>query len=623
LQIFSDIKGYAPGLFSNNPLLGCRERKFSNHMMAKGDMIKRLISINKAILAGIRTNEHTIMAVLAVIVGLAAGFGAIGFRYLINFFQTVAYGSSDELLEVVATIPWHIKIWIPALGGLIVGPLVYFLAREAKGHGVPEVMEAVALRGGIIRKRVVLVKSLASAVSISTGGSVGREGPIVQIGSAIGSSLGQMLKVSADRMRTLVGCGAAAGIAATFNAPIAGSMFALEIILGDFGLATFSPIVIASVVATAVSRAYLGDTPAFIVPAYELISAWEFPVYLVLGLFCAAVGVTFTKTLYRIEDLFDSFKIPEYIKAFIGGLILGAVGIFFPQILGVGYGAMDMVLMQQYTWYLMLLLVAVKILATSITIGSGGSGGIFAPSLFLGAMAGGFFGMVVHTLFPTVTASPGAYSIVGMGAVVAATTHGPLSAILILFEMTGDYKIILPLMFSCIVGAIASGQLLMDSIYTLKLGRRGIDIKGGKEVNILKSIYVSEVMTHKVETIPEGCSMEVMADMIAKSKFNSFPVLDGDDNLTGIVSFNDYNDALFDEDLTHLVVAKDLATPDVVTVSASDNLYAALEKISRKDFATLPVVSVRDPRRLVGIVSRRDIIRAYDKAVLKKSLFNH
>ena len=584
-------------------------------------MINRILSKYRSILGRIKTNEHTIMAVLAVVVGLAAGFGAVGFRYLINFIQSIAYGSPDELLEVVATIPWSIKVWIPALGGLVVGPLVYFLAREAKGHGVPEVMEAVALNSGVIRKRVVFVKSLASAISISTGGSVGREGPIVQIGSAIGSTLGQALKVSADRMRTLVGCGAAAGIAATFNAPIAGSMFALEVVLGDFGLATFSPIVIASVVATVVSRAYLGDIPAFIVPAYELVSAWELPLYMVLGVFCAVVGVTFTKTLYRVEDLFDSFKFPEYLKAVVGGMILGVTGLFFPQILGVGYGAMDLALMQQIAWWLMLVLVVVKIGATSITIGSGGSGGVFAPSLFLGAMAGGFFGMVAHTLFPTVTASPGAYSIVGMGAVVAATTHGPLAAILILFEMTGDYKIILPLMFACIVGTITSSQLLKDSIYTLKLARRGIDIKEGKEVNVLKSIRVKEVMSSKIETIPEGSTLVAMADKISKSKFNSFPVLDADDRLAGILSFNDYREAIFDDDLKHLVVAKDLATPDVVTVSAHDNLYAALEKISRKDFATLPVVSADDDGQLVGIISRRDIIGAYDKAVLKKSLF--
>ncbi|MEJ2723519.1 MAG: chloride channel protein [Deltaproteobacteria bacterium] len=246
------------------------------------------------------------MAVLGAIVGLAGGVGAVGFRYLIDLFQYISYGAKGNLLEVATATPWYWKMWIPALGGMVVGPLVYFLAREAKGHGVPEVMEAVALRKGVIRKRVVLVKSLASAVNIGTGGSVGREGPIVQIGSAIGSTIGQVLNVSAERIRTLVGCGAAAGIAATFNAPIAGSMFALEIILGDFGLATFSPIVISSVMATAVSRLFLGNTPAFIVPPYRLVSAWELPLYVILGLLCALVAVAFTTALYRMEDSFSA-----------------------------------------------------------------------------------------------------------------------------------------------------------------------------------------------------------------------------------------------------------------------------------------------------------------------------
>jgi CIC family chloride channel protein len=453
------------------------------------------------------------------------------------------------------------------------------------------------------------------------GGSVGREGPIVQIGSAIGSTLGQVLKVSQDRMRTLVGCGAAAGIAATFNAPIAGSMFALEVILGDFGLATFSPIVISSVVATAVSRAFLGDVPAFIVPNYELVSAWEFPMYLGLGLFCAVVGVLFTKILYLTEDLFDDFKFPEYLKGIIGGMILGVTGLFFPEVLGVGYGGIDMALMQNLAWWVLLLLIIIKILATSITIGSGGSGGIFAPSLFLGAMAGGFFGTVVHHIFPTVTASPGAYSIVGMGAVVSATTHGPLSAMLILFEMTGSYKIILPLMMSCILATIFAGMLKKDSIYTLKLARRGVDIREGKEVNVLRSMSVKDVMSHRVETIKEGSALVEMTDQISKSRFNSFPVLNAANKLAGILSFKDYSEAIYDEDLKFLVVAKDLASENVVTVSSDDNLYTALEKISRKDFSTMPVVSPDDPAELIGIVSRRDIIGAYEKAVLKKSLF--
>jgi CIC family chloride channel protein len=570
----------------------------------------------------LRTSEHTIMAILAAMVGLAGGFGAIGFRYIIGFFQTVSYGSDGNLLELVLDIPWYVRMFIPACGGLVVGPLVYFLAREAKGHGVPEVMEAVALRSGIIRKRVVFIKSLASAVSIATGGSVGREGPIVQIGSAIGSSIGQLLKVSADRIRTLVGCGAAAGIAATFNAPIAGSMFALEIILGDFGLATFSPIVISSVTATAVSRHFLGDSPAFIVPPYQLISAWELPLYVVMGLFCALVAVSFTKILYRSEDLFDQLKAPEYLKAAIGGLTLGVLGLLFPHILCVGYEAIDLSLSQELTWWVLFILIVFKMFATSITIGSGGSGGIFAPSLFLGAMAGGFFGTMVHHIFPKITAPPGAYGIVGMGAVVSGTTHGPLSAILILFEMTGDYKIILPLMMACIISSLASRHLLEDSIYTLKLARRGINIKAGKEINILKSILVKDVMNPEVETIPENITMGRLAQKISKSKYNSFPVVDEEGNLTGVLTFSDYRDAAFDENLHDLVVAKDIATSKVVTVSMDDNLYDAMERITLRDFSILPVVSPHKPSQLLGILTRRDIISVYNQAVIKKSVLD-
>jgi CIC family chloride channel protein len=236
-------------------------------------------------------------------------------------------------------------------------------------------------------------------------------------------------------------------------------------------------------------------------------------------------------------------------------------------------------------------------------------------------MAGGFFGTVIHQMFPTVTASPGAYSIVGMGALVSATTHGPLSAMLILFEMTGNYKIILPLMLSCILATIFAGMLKKDSIYTLKLARRGVNIREGKEVNVLKSMFVKDVMNRHVETIKENSRLGAMTDLISKSKFNSFPVLDGENKLVGILSFNDYSEAIFDEDLKDLVVAKDLSSENVVTALADDDLYTALEKISRKDFSTMPVVSPDDPAELVGIVSRRDIIGAYQKAVLKKSLF--
>jgi CIC family chloride channel protein len=568
------------------------------------------------------TKEHSFMAVLAAIVGVAAGFGAVGFRYLINFIQMIAYGSIDELLGIVSSVPWYLRIAIPAAGGLIVGPLIYFLAREAKGHGVPEVMEAVALRGGVIRKRVVAVKTLASAISIGTGGSVGREGPIVQIGSAIGSVVGQLINTSADRMRTLVGCGAAAGIAATFNAPIAGSIFALEIILGDFGVATFSPIVISSVMATAISRHFLGDFPAFIVPVYELVSVWEFPLYMTLGLVCAIIALLFIKVLYFAEDTFERVRFPEYLKAAVGGVMLGSMGLLFPHILGVGYGAIDLSLAQELSWWFLLMLILIKILATSITIGSGGSGGIFAPSLFLGAMTGAAFGILVNNFFPDITASSGAYAIVGMAAVVSATTHGPLTAILMLFEMTGEYKIILPLMITCIVSSLAIRNLSRESIYTLKLLRRGVNIREGREVNVLKSISVKDVMNPNVETVTERMSQSEISECVTKSKYNSFPMLDHTGKLMGILSFNDYRDAIYNEDLKELIIARDLATTNLVTVTMENNLYDALELITQKDFSIMPVVSSKDASQLMGVLSRRDIIGAYDKAVIKISLLD-
>ena len=585
--------------------------------------MKRRILRIFSIFEQLRTSEQTIMAILAMIVGLAAGLGAVGFRYLINFFQKISYGTSGNLLEHAQTLGWQSVIWVPAVGGLIVGVLVYFFAREAKGHGVPEVMEAIALKGGLIRKRLVLVKTLASAICIASGGSVGREGPIVQIGSAIGSTISQLLKVSTERMKTLVGCGAAAGIAATFNAPIAGAMFALEIILGDFGIATFSPIVISSVTATAISRHFLGDFPAFIVPYYELISSWEFPLYFFLGILCAIVALAFVFLLYRTEDFFDQLRLPEYLRPVLGGIMLGCIALFFPQILGVGYGAIDQVLLQQLSWQFVLCLVFVKIFATSITIGSGGSGGIFAPSLFIGAMVGGFFGILVHNIFPGITASPAAYSIVGMGAVVSATTHGPLTAILMLFEMTGDYKIILPLMITCIISSVVITQIKKESIYTLKLKRKGIDIRAGKEINLLKSISVKSIMNTKVQTLFEGLTMGSLFEIISQSKYNSFPVIDGNNRLTGVLSFNDYSEALFNEDLKNLVIVKDIATSDVVKISVNNNLYDALEKISPRDLSILPVVSSEDETKLLGLLTRRDIMSAYNQAVQKKILSSH
>lgn len=568
----------------------------------------------------LRSNEQTILAVLAVLVGLAGGVGVIAFRSLIEWIQALGYGGRGDVVALAESAPWYLKFWVPAAGGLAVGLLLHFFARESKGQGIPEVMEAVAMKRGMMRKKAVFAKFAASAITIGSGGSAGIQGPIVHIGSGLGSVIGQVLRVSAERMRTLVGCGAAAGIAATFNAPIAGSMFALEIILGEFGIATFSPIVISSVAATAVSRHFLGNTPVFSLPDYQLVSAVELPLYVVLGFLCAGVAVLFSRTLYEVDVVFSRIKGPEYLKPMVGGLIVGSIAVLVPHVLGVGFSVIDHALVSGYSWGFMLLLLGSKVLATSLTIGSGGSGGVFFPALFLGAMTGGVFGEVVHTLLPETTASAGAYGMVAMGALVSGTTHGPMSAILILFEMTGNYRIILPLMIACIISSVAAKQWLEESIYTIKLTKKGVNLKAGKEINVLSSIPVTEAMNPEVETIPENLPLGRLAARISRSKYNSFPVLNERGLLTGVISYLDYHDVVFDENLENLVIVKELATQNVVTVSVDDNLYTALQKIASKDYSILPVVDSNDPGKLLGVLNRRDIMSAYNKAVIKKSV---
>ena len=569
----------------------------------------------------LRQYRRVMMPMLGIVVGLLGGIGAVIFRHLISAFQWLIYFDIEDLAHVAPTLQWWHVLLGPAIGGAIVGPLVYFLAREAKGHGVPEVMNAVAMEGGIIRKRVVVIKSLASAVCIGSGGSVGREGPIVQIGSAIGSALGQVLRVTDDEMRVLVGCGAAAGIAATFNAPMAGAIFALEVILADFALSTFTPIILSSVLATVISRSFLGNFPAFQVPHYQLESPVELGFYLVLGLVAGCVAVAFTTFLYKSEDAWDALKMPEYAKATIGGLMIGAIGLYFPQVMGVGYAAIDTALLNQELWTVLLLLAPLKIIATSMTIGSGGSGGIFAPSLFMGAMAGGAFGAGVHALFPELTAQPGAYALVGMGAVVAGTTHAPIQAFLILFELTQDYRIILPLMICCVISTVVASTLKKESIYTLKLLRRGINIREGKDVNLLQSLKVGDFMTSQPETILQRTPLRNLIRVLPYSQHTSFPVTDDSGKLVGMLSLKDFREVVFEESLLDVVIARDLATIPAISVTADDNLADAMSLINDNGVERLPVIGLKDnPQKVIGILSQRDVISAYNQALQARGL---
>ena len=578
-------------------------------------------SLSNSFVKYTKLSQTTYLMILAIMVGIFGGFGAIGFRMLIAFFQKLATGNSNEVIAVLQAMPWYIKIIIPICGSLIVGPLIFFLAHEAKGHGVPEVMEAVALKNGTIRPRVVLVKSLASAITIGTGGSVGREGPIVQIGSAFASSLGQLLKVSPDRLKILVGCGAAAGIAATFNAPISGAFFALEVIIGNFALQGFSPIIISSVFATAVSRAFLGDFPAFNVPQYSLVSVWEIPLYIILGIITGLIAVSFTTLLYKTEDIFSKIRAPEYTKNSIGGLLIGIILVFFPNVYGVGYETIELALTGNIIWYSALILIFIKLLATNITLGSGGSGGIFAPSLFLGAATGSVFGHLVNRLFPNVTANSGAYAMVGMGAVVAGATYAPITSILILFELTNDYKIILPVMIACTVATVLARKLSSDSIYTKKLSLRGITLDQGREEIIMKTFSVGDLMTAEAPVIDECSSLKEIIKIFMNNQEPYFYVVSKNNKLEGSLSTHHVKDILSAPDsLDRLIIAKDLLVPFEEFVTPNTTLAECMHKFERVETEHLPVLENKNNQKLIGIISKKNIIKLYNREILRKDV---
>jgi len=556
---------------------------------------------------------------LAILIGVLAGYGAVLFKYILKFMQWVFYQNTGDILFFSESIPLWMKIVMPAIGGLVVGLVVSNFASEAKGHGVPEVIQAIALRGGRIRKRVAAAKIFASAVTIGSGGSVGREGPMVQIGSSIGSSVGQLFKIPGVHMKTMVGCGAAAGIAATFNAPIAGVLFALEIIIGDFGVMQFSPVVLSSVTATAISRYYFGDFPHFSIPEYSIVSHWEYLFYPILGVVTGFVALTFTKVLYMFEDGFDAIPIPEWIKPAIGGALLGCVFAIFPEVFGVGYGAMNLSLTNNMELWALFILIWVKILASSITLGSGGSGGIFAPSLFMGCMTGGAFGFVLHSMFPGHTAMPGAYALVAMGGVVAGTTYAPITAILIIFEMTSDYSIILPLMLTCITATVMNSTIRRASIYTTKLLRRGIDIEAGRERHLLEHMLVKDVMTRDVVAIPETMPLEQIIWTFKTENAPYLHVVD-DGRLTGIISFRDIRTLLHEEGLLDLVIAHDIATRDLAMVTTDDTLQDALDRLTNRGVSQLPVLTSGGENKLVGTLTESAINSAYNSAIVKDEI---
>ncbi|MEW5351726.1 chloride channel protein [Streptomyces sp. 16-176A] len=565
-------------------------------------------------LAGVRDAAWGVMA-LAVVVGAGAGAGSIVFRWCIQTFTRLLSGHADYSASPGTAhphLPWlgpYFVVLAPAVGGLLYGPLVNRFAKEARGHGVPEVMLAVAQRGGRISPKVAVVKTLASALTIGSGGSVGREGPIVQIGSALGSTLGRVTRAAEGRTKLLVACGAAGGIAATFNAPLAGVFFAMELILGVFSAEAFGAAVLASVTASVIGRAAFGDTAFLELPDFHVAHLTQYALFALLGVVAAVVGTGFARFLYLVEDACDwLWRGPEWLRPAVGGLALGLVLLALPEMYGVGYPVLEKATEGGYAIGFLLLLLAGKMLATSLTIGIGGSGGVFAPSLFIGAMLGSAYGIGVHQLLPGSAGAVGAYALVGMGAVFAGAARAPITAVVILFELTGEYSIILPLMLA-IVLATATGRLLSrDTVYTLKLRRRGIDLDGPAPGAAIGAQHVGGVMEPLPSPLPATTPLTDAAELLSRSGHGALPVVDDGGGYVGVVTAQAVAEALAEQpDAAPATIAPLAAPPAPVTVGQP--LAQALQTLLTAAGTGVPVLDDRHGEP-VGWLSHQSALRA-------------
>ncbi|WP_370574113.1 chloride channel protein [Methanomethylovorans sp.] len=553
-------------------------------------------------------NESVFSNSLAVIVGVLTGIAIVLYDYALKL-------SSQLFFEPTSDIQHYYVIFIPAIGGLLVGIISHRFMKK-KRYSIENVIESTTLHGGKMQPRTVFLEVLSSVISLGSGASAGKEAPVVLAGAGIGSTLAQMLKMRGSRLKMLLGCGASGGIAAAFNAPLAGVVFSVEVILGELESATLVPIVISAVFATLVSNVIFGVRPIQI-SDYQLISPMhESVLYLILGLLAGLVSVILMRSLYKSRDFFNALNIHPITKPAVGGLCVGCIGYFYPQIFGVGYETISQVLENEIAFNILLILLLLKIVAFSLSLGSGGSGGSFVPALFIGSMLGGAYGFIVNSIFPGITSEPGAYALAGMGAVFTGISRAPLTAILVLFELTRNYGLVLPIMLACVLSNLVSSALHPESIFTESLRRRGFTIRKGKEVDIMESLKVSDAMKREVQTISVNKKVEALIALMQSSRHAGFPVLDQEGNLWGIVTLKDIRDKVKQGELDKTI--GEIATSNLVFAYPDESLNTVLQRLATKDIGRLPVVSREDNRKILGIITRSDIVKLYDKTIVER-----
>ncbi len=611
----------------------------------------RLFSLGKIIrwLNRQQFSESVALAVIAILVGLASGIGVWLFKQLFNVIYRYAFEGIDTPLgllhrkEIVLRFFHDLANWagfdrigtalgsignwmiffIPVLGGLAVGLISHFFIGKERYVGIAGIMESVALGGGRLPYRKIPTKTVAAALSIGSGASVGPADPSVQIGAYVGSMFGQLLRLSDERIRALVASGVAGGIAAAFNAPITGIFFALEIIIGELSVNAFGIVTLASVISSVFTQAVSGHQPAFHIPAYAFNSVWELPLYFGLGVLSGLSAAFYIRLHHFTRGIFDTWNAPRWFKPAVAGLAVGLVGVYLPQVFGTGYATIENILDgKPLTVTLLLSLALSRLVLTPICISGGFHGGVFAPALFSGATLGGAYGLVAKQVFPSLNISPPAFAMVGMAAVLAGTIHAPITSFILLFEMTHDYRIILPLMAAVNVSLFLSWHLQHDSVYTLGLASKGIRLKRGRDVDVLETITVNEVMETEIVTLRESDSLSLATNLFTRKRYHGLPVLNNAGELTGIVTVQDIDRAQGDDSGMVRTVGE-VCTRDLLLAYSDETIGAALRRIGVRNVGQLPVVARNNLRRLVGLLRNTDIARAYDLALTHRAAIRH
>lgn len=561
----------------------------------------------------------TFIELLAIVAGVVGGLGAVAFRLMISLNQTLFF---SYLLPYISFFGGNLNfgiILLPAIGGLIAGPIINSLAPETKGHGVPEVMESYALKAGKIRSRVAFIKVLVSSITIGSGGSAGREGPIAQIGASTGSILGRLFKLKDDEVRLLVVCGLSSGIAGTFNAPLGGALFGMEILQGRFSWKGTVPIILASVVGAAIANVVFGLSPTIISPTFRFLSATELLLYFIVGIAFGFLSYAWVRIFYFVEDLFEKIKLSSKYKVAVGGVLTGAIGMFFPKygVLGVGYDGVDLALAGSFAITLMLVLGLAKIFATSFTIGSGGSGGIFSPSLYIGSMFGGVLGLLFNAIMPGLASQPFAYSLAGMGALFAGAARAPITSMIMIPEMTADWHLLPPLMISCITSFYISSSLLKkSSIYTLKLERRGVNVKASSVPDYLDYVKVEEVMEKKLVTVSENTTISELMWLATEHGHTMYPVV-SDSKLMGTVSY--VAGLKISPEKRDELKVRTIMERTGTTAFPGETVGAVLKRMEKNTISKILIVDVSRPQMLLGILTERDVVKAHELGLSRSS----